>query len=83
MMHAKVGPTRPPFTGYSLKPPGNKSISSGLTYIVLNLAITSGDNSLVKSSQVCARGRPHLALNELYDGIPWSRPANFNNKIYV
>lgn len=55
MMHAKVGPTRPPFTGYSLRPPGNKSISSGLAYIVLNRAITSGDNSLDKSSQLFAR----------------------------
>jgi len=80
-MHAKVGPTRPPFTGYSLKPPGNKSISSGLAYIVLNLTITSGDSSLVKSSQVFARRRPHLALNELYDGTPWSRPKHFNNTI--
>lgn len=79
MTHAKVGPTRPPFTGYSLKPPGNMSMSSGLAYINLNLAITSGDISLLKSSQVFARCKPHLTLNMLYEGTPWSRPKFLNH----
>ena len=63
-----------PGKGASLTPPTYKSMSSTLSLYAIRSRSLCVAFMFVRSSMDAARTRPHIPLNWLYGGKPWSRP---------
>lgn len=68
IMQANTGPTSPPITGRSAKPPTNKSISSTLLYARCMRSADFGPTTRSKSLQSMIGVRPHGSRHCVYAG---------------